>query len=163
MLPLRSPIQTSKTSNPFDEKIFTTYQDEYNLNKTHGNLVKHFGNSAYLARSHSISYGDLSAKPFIAPTYNNITNNAYIANRFSDKYSNNYLSSVDNPLRRSVDSAPVKTKLNHLYNVKIFPVASIDKASEYQQEFFHNRLNDHFVSNKPLKTDTTNLRDTLVS
>jgi len=26
MLPIRSPIQTSKTSNPIDEKIFSTYQ-----------------------------------------------------------------------------------------------------------------------------------------
>ena len=125
-------------------------------------MVKHYGNSAYLARGNSVSYSDLNSKPFIAPSYNNITNNSYIANRFSDKYSNNYYSSIDNPLRRSVDSAPVKTKLDHLYNVSIFPVAKIDKASEYQQEFFHNRLNDHFVSNKQLKIDTVNLRDTLV-
>jgi hypothetical protein len=137
-------------------------KDEYNLNKTHGNMVKHYGNSAYLNRGNSVSYQDLNAKPFIAPSYNNITNNTYIANKFSDKYSNNYYSSLDNPLRRSIESAPVKTKLDHLYNVNIFPVAKIDKASEYQQEFFHNRLNDHFVSNKQLKTDTVNLRDNLV-
>ena len=128
-------------------------------------MVKHYGNSAYLNRGNflSVSYRDLNAKPFIAPSYNNITHNSYIANMFSDKYSNNYYSSVDNPLRRSIESAPVKTKLDHLYNVNIFPVAKLDKASEYQQEFFHNRLNDHFVSKKLLKTDTVNLRDNLVN
>ncbi len=48
-----------------------------------------------------------------------------------------------------------------LYNVKIASIGNVDKSSEYKQEFFHNRLNDHFVSSKPLKTDTVNLRDTL--
>jgi hypothetical protein len=132
------------------------------LNKTHGNLTKHYGNSAYLSRHHSISYKDLESKPFISPSYNNLTSSSYIANKFSDKYSNNYYSSNDNPLRRSIESAPMRTKLNHLYNVKINPIAKTDKASEYQQEFLHNRLNDHFVSDKLLKTDTVNLRDTLV-
>lgn len=124
-------------------------------------MVKHYGNSAYLARSNSVSYKDLNAKPFYAPTYNDISRNAYIANRFSDKYSNNYYSSNDNPLKRSLDSAPVRTQFDHLYNVKIASIGNVDKSSEYKQEFFHNRLNDHFVSSKPLKTDTVNLRDTL--
>lgn len=131
------------------------------MNRTHGNLVKHYGNSAYLARTHSVSYSDLTAKPFISPSYNNITHDSYIANRFSDKYSNNYLTSKDNPLRRSLESAPARTKLDHLYNVKLASVGNVDKSSEYKQEFFHNRINDHFVSDKPLKTDTVNLRDTL--
>ena len=101
MLPTRSLIQTSKTLTVGDEKIFSTYQDEYNSNKTHGNLVKHYGNTAYLARPHSISISDLRAKPFLTPAYNNLNSESYIANRFSDNYSNNYRTTDENCLTKS--------------------------------------------------------------
>ena len=164
MLPSRSMIQTSRSLNhPSDEKIFSTYQDEYNSNATHGNLVSHFGNSAFLNRPHSVSVStiDLRAKPFISPAYHNLCSDSYIANRFSDNYTNNYKTSQDNPLHRSMPSRPQRTKLNHLFNVKIAPVAKIDEASAYEQEYLHGRVNDHFYSKKVLRTDIQNLNDTL--
>ena len=164
MLPLRSLIQTGRCVNhPADEKIFSTYQDEYNSANTHGNLVKHTGNTAYLGRANtcSISMGDLHAKPFLSPSYANLNSDSYIANRFSDNYSNNYVTSNDNVLRRSMPNKPTKTKLDHLYKIKITPVSKKDEATAYEQEMLHGRVNDTFVSHKWLKTDTINLRDTL--
>jgi len=165
MLPSsRSMIQTSRTQNPGDEKIFSTYQDELNSNRTHGNLVNHFGNSAYLFRphTHAISMTELHAKPFLSASYHNLNSDSYIANRFSDNYSNNYRTSEDNQLNRSMPSRPVRTKLDHLFKVRIAPVSKIDEASAYEQNFLHGRVNNHFVSKKLLKTDTNNLKDTLV-
>lgn len=164
MLPSRSMIQTSRTLNhPTDDKIFTTYQDEYNSDKQHGNPVKHYGNTAFLNRAHtaSVSMSDLRAKPFLAQSYNNLNSDSYIANRFSDNYSNNYKTSEDNTLRRSMPSRPVRTKLDHLFKVKIAPVSKVDEASAYEHEYLHGRKNDHFHSKKLLKTDTQNLNDTL--
>lgn len=165
MLPLRSLIQSGRCINhPCDEKVFSTYQDEYNSANTHGNLVKHTGNSAYLARANtcSLSMGDLHAKPFLSPSYANLNSDSYIANRFSDNYSNNYVTSNDNVLRRSMPNKPTKTKLDHLYRIKIAPISKKDEATAYEQEMLHGRVNDTFVSHKWLKTDTINLRDTLV-
>lgn len=164
MLPSRSMIQTSRTINhPTDEKIFSTYQDEYNSAKTHGNMVTHFGNTAYLNRPHttSITMGDLRAKPFVSQSYHNLNSDSYIANRFSDNYSNNYRTSDDNVLKRAMPSRPLRTKLDHLFKVKVPSVAKLDNASAYEQEYLHGRVNDHFYSKKVLKTDTSNLKDVL--
>lgn len=167
MLSSRSMIQTSRTLNPNDEtnsKIFSTYQDEYNSAKTHGNPVNHLGNTAYLHRphTHAVSMNEIRAKPFLSPSYHNLNSESYIANRFSDNYSNNYRTSEDNVLRRSMPNRPIKTKLDHLYKVEIAPVSKVDSSSAYEQEYLHGRVNDHFVSKKLLKTDTNNLKDTLV-
>lgn len=163
MLPSRSMIQTSRMLNhPQDEKIFSTYQDEYNSGSTHGNPVKHYGNSAFLNRPHSASVSDLSrAKPFVSAAYNNLCSESYIANRFNDGYTNNYKTSQDNVLHRSMPNRPVRTKLGHLFNVRIAPVAKLDEAAAYEQEYLHGRVNDHFHSKKVLRTDTQSLNDTL--
>lgn len=164
MLPSRSMIQTSRTLNhPTDNKIFSTYQDEYNSYKTHGNPVKHHGNTAFLNRPHtiSVSMSDLRAKPFLTPSYNNLNSDSYIANRFSDNYSNNYKTSEDNVLKRSLPSRPTRTKLDHLFRIKVAPVSKLDEATVYEQDYLNGRKNDHFYSKKPLKTDTQNLNDTL--
>ena len=163
MLPVRSAIQTTKTVNPGDEKILSSYQDQFSVGSLHGNSVNHYGNSAYLSRHPALSYTDLSAKPFITPSYRNLTSESYIGNRFSDNYSNNYKTSEDNVLIRPINTAPTRTKLQHLFEVKIAPIAKVDKGSAYGHDFLNGRVNDHFVSKKLLKTDTVNLRDSLVN
>ena len=169
MLPTRSMIQTHRSLNhPSDSKIFSTYQSDLNSNSTHGNLVQHFGNTAYLSNRQRAPHQTITnsglARPFVSASYQNLNSDSYIANRFSDNYSNNYRTSDDNVLRRSIGGRPVRTKLEHLFKVKVPAVSKVDQAMAYEQNFNGNGwVNDHFVSRKILKTDTNNLKDVLVS
>jgi hypothetical protein len=162
MLTTRSIIQTTRTLNPEDEKIFSTYQAEYNKGKTHGNLVSHYGNSAYLDRPQVLTTNKF-VKPFVTPSYQNITSEAFMANKVTDNYSNNYKSSEDNFLKRPIHTAPIRTKLDQYFNTKNSPIAKVDRVSAYEEDYLNKRVNDHFVSKKLLKTETINLRDTIVS
>lgn len=160
MLPSRSPIQKSKTLNLEDEKIFSTYQDEYSSGKNHGNLVAHYGNSAYLNAQPKVSS---NVKPFLTPSYHNIASDSYISNRLADNYSNNYRSSTDNLLHRPIHTAPARTKLDQLFNIKTASIAQPDKVSIYEEDHLNKNIHDHFVSKRSLKTETINLRDIVVS
>ncbi len=162
MLPARSAVQVSKTMNPIDEKNYSTYQDEYSNILNHGDLIHHYGNNAYLMKE-SNNYSHATLKPFLSPSYHNLTSQYCISNRFSDNYSNNYRSSEDNPLKRPLRTAPTKTKLNHLFQYKIASIAKPDNVEVYAEDYLNKRKNDHFVSHKPIKTETINLRDTIVS
>jgi hypothetical protein len=162
MLPARSPIQRSKTANPIDEKTFSTYQSNYSTEKTHGNLINHFGNDAYIYNSSQIPLIKQTKKSFLSPSYQNLTANAYISNRSCDSYSNNYRTSQSNPLHRPLYTAPDRTKLNHLFKIDTKSVAPLDKTALYEHNYFDNIVNDHFVSDGWLKTETLNLRDTIV-
>ncbi|CAF0710729.1 unnamed protein product [Brachionus calyciflorus] len=160
MLPSRSTVQTTKTSNPVDEKIFSTYQEEYNLGKSHGNLLAHKGNNAFLQNNQPIR-NQKFGKYFISPSYQNLTSDYYFANKITDNYSNNYRTSQDNFFQRPIQTAPARTKLDFMYKVKVAPIAKPDQASIYEEEYLRQNLSDHFVSKKWLKTGTLNLRDTV--
>jgi hypothetical protein len=163
MLPLRSLIQTKKTPNPADEKIFTTYQDDLNSGLQHGNLVKHYGNAAYLADKSHLNTSS-KARPFLAPSYHNLISDAFISNSVKDYYSNNFRTSNDNVLKRPMlTAAPVRTKLNNFYQVKTAPIAKADTAAIYEAQHFDKYVHDHFVSNRPIKNETQTLRDIIVS
>jgi hypothetical protein len=162
MLPARSAVQLTKTFNPADEKIYSTYQDEYSNPFNHGNLVQHYGNNAYLMKE-SNNYSKSTLKPFLAPAYQNLTSQFFISNRFTDSYSNNYKTSDDNILQRPLRTAPTKTKLDHLFQYKVASIAKPDDLALYREDYLNKRVNDHFVSHKVIKTETINLRDTIVS
>ena len=162
MLPVRSVIQTNKTLNADDTKILSTYQDEYETGKLHGNLVSHYGNSAYLDREPAVHAKRFMAKPFLTPAYQNLTSDYYLCNKLGDNNSNNYKTSNDNVLYRPIRTAPIRSKLDQFFKVKTAPIAQLDKASIYAEEYLNKRVNDHFVSKKWLKTETLNLRDTIV-
>jgi len=162
MLPLRSVIQTNKTLNAGDIKILSTYQDEYETGKLHGNLVSHYGNSAYLDREPAVNDNRFMAKPFLTPAYQNLTSDYYLCNKLGDNNSNNYKTSNDNVLYRPIRTAPVRTKLDQFFKVKTAPIAPLDNASIYAEGYLNKRVNDQFVSKKWLKTETLNLRDTIV-
>lgn len=161
MLPIRSVIQTRKTLNQDDIKVFSTYQDEYATDKLHGNLVYHYGNSAYLDRDPPVNPKQVTSKPFLTPAYRNLTSDYYMNNKMGDNNSNNYRTSSDNVLFRPIRTAPIRTKLDQYFKTKTASIAQQDKASIYAEEYLNKRVNDHFVSNKWLKTETLNLRDTI--
>lgn len=158
MLPSRTTIQKSKTLNPNDEKIFSTHQSEYNLGKSHGNLLAHYGNIAFLKNQDHIA-SRKNVKPFVSPSYQNLTSGSFMANKLTDNYSNNYRTSQDNVLHRPIHTAPARTKLDFMYNVKVAPIAKPDFASIYEEEYLRQNFNDHFVSKKWLKTGTLYFRD----
>lgn len=161
MLPLRTTIQKSRTLNPDDEKVFSTYQAEYNLGRSHGNLLSHRGNIAFLKNDEPV-LAKKNVKPFVSPSYQNLTSESFMANKLTDNYSNNYRTSEDNFLRRSIRTAPARTKLDFMYNVKVAPIAKPDHASIYQEELLNQNLSDHFVSQRWLKTGTIYFRDVVV-
>ena len=162
MLPVRSVVQTNKTLNPEDIKVFSTYQDEYATGKLHGNLVAHYGNSAHLNREPPVQPKLLTAKPFLTPAYRNLTGDYYLCNKLGDNNSNNYRTSNDNVLFRPIRTAPIRSKLDQFFKVKTAAIAQQDNTSIYTEEYLNKRVNDHFVSKKWLKTETLNLRDTIV-
>lgn len=161
MLPSRTTIQKSKTQNLNDEKIFSTYQSEYNLGKTHGNLLAHYGNIAFLKNEDHI-FSKKSIKPFVSPSYQNLTSGSFMVNKLTDNYSNNYRTSQNNVLHRPIHTAPTRTKLDFMFHVKVAPIAKQDFASIYEEEHLRQNFNDHFVSQKWLKTGTLYLRDFIV-
>ncbi|RMZ98338.1 hypothetical protein BpHYR1_047894 [Brachionus plicatilis] len=158
MLQPRTTIQKSKTLNPDDEKIFSTYQAEYNLGKSHGNLLAHNGNIGFLKNNEPI-LGKKNVKSFVSPSYQNLTSESFMANKLTDNYSNNYRTSQDNVLHRPIHTAPARTKLDFMYNVTVPPVAKPDHASIYQEEHLNQNMSDHFVSKRWLKTGTVHFRD----
>jgi hypothetical protein len=162
MLPARSFVQKSKTLNLGDEKTFSTYQDDYCSGTCHGNLVKHYGNNAYLKdTSHLNTYSN--AKPFLSPSYHNTTSHSYISNHLSDYYSNNFRTSPNNMLHRTLHSAPVRTKLNNFYANTTAPIAEQDKLAIYEGDYLEKYVHDHFVSQRPIKTEAQTLRDIIVN
>jgi hypothetical protein len=166
MLPPRTPIQRSKTQNPLDSKAWSTYQDEYTAGLTsHGSLIKHYGNDAFIpTNSLLISSINQTKRPFVSPSYQNLTANAFISNRCSDNYTDNFRTSHDNAvLYRPLYTAPTRTKLDHLFKVDAKSVAPLDQNALYKHNFLENVINDRFVSEKWLKTETMNLRDTIVN
>ena len=167
MLPSRSVIQLNKSSNPHDEKVWSTYQSSYNHNyKNNGSLITHYGNSAYLAKQPLLGNTPQQPKPFLSPSYWNLTSDSYIANKHSDNYSNNYRTSLDNCLQRplTASAVPRQTTLEQNFKIKVAPIAKLDPANAYKQNYFgQKRVNDHFVSKRFLKTGTLSLRDTIVS
>jgi hypothetical protein len=167
MLTARTPVQRTKTANPYDFKQWSTYQSHYGsvgVNH-HGSLIKHQGNDAYLPSSGSPVFASIqrTKRPFISPSYQNLTSQSFISNRVSDNYTNNYRTSQDNPLHRPLYVAPVRTKLAHLYQTDIKSVAPLDPTALYEHSTLDGMVNDHFVSKKWLKTETMNLRDAIVS
>ena len=165
MLPPRSTIQLTKTSNPGDEKIFSTYQAELNHNyKNNGSLVNHYGNSAYLL-SDANRGNQNRAKSFLAPSYHNLNSNTYMCSKESDNYSNNYRSSFENPLHRSLTSsaAPIQTQFRDLFEIKTAPIAQLDPYETSTQALIHVKSSDYLTSNQYLKTKTQELRDKLAS
>lgn len=164
MLPVRSLVQTSKTLNyPEEKKILSTYQSEYNTGyKYYGNPVNYIGNSAFLKRADHVKTSS-TVRPFLSPSYRNITSDSYMANRLGDYYSNNYRTSEKNPLYRDVKSAlPAPTKLANFYKYRTAPIASQDKLAVFEARQMNGWVNDHFVSKRPLKTETQTIRDILV-
>lgn len=86
-----------------------------------------------------------------------------MSNRLSDYYSNNYRTSNDNPLHRNLRSAPVRTKVANYYANKTASIAKQDKAAVFAARSLNGWVNDHFVSTRPIKTETQTIRDILVT
>ena len=162
MLPVRSVIQTNKTLNPDDTKVFSSYQDQFGTGQLHGNMVAHYGNSAYLDREPAVRTSRFTVKPFLTPSYQNLTAGSYMCNKLTDNNSNNYKTSNDNVLFRPIRTAPSRAKLDHFFKIKTAPIAQQDAQAIYTEEYLNKRVNDHFVNKKWLKTETLNLRDTIV-
>lgn len=156
MLPIRTVIQTRKGLHPNDERVFSSYQSEFSQNN-HGNLISHYGNSAYLDRTPVYKLSK-PIRPFLSASYRNLNQGSFVANRFSDGQVNNYRTSDDNCLRRELKNAPERTKLDHLFITKTSTIGHTDKSSVYEQHFLNQRENDYFTSKKLLKTETVNLR-----
>ena len=155
----------NNNNNNYDEKTMSsTYRDMFGMGNTivHGNLVTHYGNKAFLGHEDTSStLANPRIKTFLAPSYLNEVNKYHMSNQFSDHYVSAQCTSDANLLKRSLTAAPQQTKLSHLYKVKTFPIAQSDPASVYEQDYLNKRVDDYFVSHKPLKTDTINMRDTI--
>lgn len=164
----REPVQRSKTQNPVDHKVYSSYQIEFGNRpgtSVHGNPINRSGNDAYLNphAPYTISSIPQTKKPFLSPAYRNLTSENYISKRVGDGYSNNYRTSSENiSLHRPIYTAPSRTKLNYLFQHDTKSVAPVDRNDLYKHNYLDMICNDHFVSDKWLKTETMNLRDVIV-
>ena len=151
--------------------LSTTYREEILGHGRYGDLTLHYGNNAHTGlhergpfkntflRDYTKSASAI--KPFLAPSYHNLTQSDYMAGKMIKNYSNNYRTSDDNVnfKRLSASSLPHKTHLPAFFKMKIKPIGLVDNASIYEQEAIHGHVNDYFVSKKYIKSEMMNVRD----
>lgn len=157
------------------DTLTTTYRDEIIGHGKHGNLIQHYGNFAHnglhqrppIKNTYLTDYTRTSSsvKPFLTPSYQNLTQNQYMFEKNWKSYSNNYRTSEDNVSFKRLDATylPHQTKLPQYYKVNVKPIALVDNAAVFEQEIINGHVNDYFTSKKFVKSEMMNVRDTLVS
>jgi hypothetical protein len=155
--------------------LSTTYREDIIGHGKHGDLTQHYGNCAFTgihergaSKNPFLTDNTKSAsaiKPFLTPSYQNITQSDYMDERLWKNYSNNYRTSEDNVSFKRLESAalPNQTKLQQFFKTKIKPIAQVDHAAVYEQEAINGHVNDYFYSKKFVKSEMMNVRDNFVS
>jgi hypothetical protein len=172
----RLNVQEKNLEREFNRSsLSTTYRDEILGHGRFGDLTLHYGNNAHtgiherapLKNTFLSDYTKSASaiKPFLAPSYRNLTQTDYMAGRMIKNYSNNYRTSEDNVnfKRLEASNLPHKTHLPSFFKTKIKPIALVDDASIYEQEAINGHVNDYFVSKKYIKSEMMNVRDNFVS
>ena len=154
--------------------LSTTYRDEILGHGNNGDLTLHYGNCAHMGRHERAPFKNTflndytksasAVKPFISPSYHNLTQSDFMCEKLIKNYSNNYRTSEDNTISKRLDSnnIPIKTHLPQFFKTKVKPIALVDKAAIYEQEALNGHVNDYFYSKKYVKSEMMNLRDNFV-
>jgi hypothetical protein len=152
--------------------LTTTYRDEIVGYGKHGNLISHYGNNTNdemqlnHIRKHLNNTNPVTSnvKPFLQPSYQNLTQGNYMARREWTNYSKNYMTSDDNVSLKQLDphNLQQKSKYPNVFKVNFKPIAEVDKAAVHTQEA-NGFVNDYFVSKKYIKNDLGNTKEKFVS
>lgn len=162
---LSSELQSAEKE--LNKKLLTTtYREELiNLNN-YGCPINHYGNYAYHPNVQKSSIQLLNGpKPFIRPSYQNITQDSYLGERNLKKnYLKNQRTSDDNVNfhRLEPDLLPIRTKIPQFYKISVKPLVKSDGSAIDIHDNYSGYANDLFYSKKYIRTELNNLKDMLV-